>query len=284
LTVALLALAALIALGGAIPWTVTDGFDPPVLPRSDGLNLFGILAFLALLATLLVRRALNVREPQRAWYDGRAVAESVKSLAWRYAVGGAPFFCAPHGRARSHQETDDLLVERIAEVVEQFESVGRPAVDGSQITPWMRQAREKPLGERRAEYARLRVADQEAWYGDKAEWNRSRARQWGWASIVLEVVGLVAASAKAGGWLEDVDVLGIVATILAAVVAWTNAKQHTTLAESYAVAAQDLADVQSRIDRQTSEEEWAEFVANAEAAMSREHTVWRARRSVPTAA
>lgn len=246
------------------------------------MNIFGLLAVLALLATFLVRRALDLRAPQRAWYDGRAVAESVKSLGWRYAVGGAPFFCSSHRRGRSPDETDDLLLSRIAEVVDQFETVGG-AVDASQITPWMRSARGKPLAERRDEYARLRIADQETWYRDKAAWNRLRGRQWNRASVALEIVGLGAAGAKAGGWLDNVDLLGIVATILAAVVAWTNAKQHTTLAESYAVAARDLDDVQSRIENQTSEEEWAEFVANAEAAMSREHTVWRARRSVPTA-
>ena len=87
---------------------------------------------------------------------------------------------------------------------------------------------------------------------------------------------------KAGGWLTSVDGLGIVATLLAAAVAWTNAKQHTTLAESYAVAADDLTDVGRALALQTSEDAWAEFVANAESAMSREHTVWRARRSVPT--
>jgi hypothetical protein len=286
LTVALLALAAVIALTGALPAiTITNDFDVSVLPSSDGVNLFGVLAMLAFGATFVVRRTLDVQEPQRAWYDGRAVAESVKSLAWRYSVGGAPFFGGGHPHALPSDRADDLLLSRITEVVEQFHTDGtRAPVDASQITDRMRSVRATPLAERRAAYARDRVGDQEAWYRSKAAWNERRAKQWSRASLALEVGGLAAAVVIAGGWLEEVDLLGIVATILAAIVAWTNAKQHTTLAESYLVAAQDLRDIQAGVDRETTEEAWAEFVANAEAAMSREHTVWRARRSVPTAA
>src|SRR5262245_4365558 len=39
--------------------------------------------------------------PEQLWYDARAVAESAKTLAWRYAVGGSPF---PVGSADSSTE------------------------------------------------------------------------------------------------------------------------------------------------------------------------------------
>ena len=281
----MLALAVAIAVAGAFTRTVTDRFDAPLLPRSDGFDVFGVVALLALLGMLLVRRAFYNGEPQKAWYDERAVAESVKSLAWRYAVGGAPFFCDAHPQARPTAETDSLFMDRISEVVEQFDANAAPsALDRSQITGRMLRVRAASLSERRREYALLLVADQKSCYTSKARRNATRAQQWRRASVGLEAAGFVAAVVKAGGWYSDVDLLGIVATILAAVVAWTNAKQHTTLAESYTIAARDLADVERGLERQNSEEGWAEFVANAEAAMSREHTVWRARRSVPTAA
>jgi SMODS and SLOG-associating 2TM effector domain 1/SMODS and SLOG-associating 2TM effector domain 3 len=235
LMLAFLLLASAIALAGAFRWTVGGSFDLPFAPASAGIDVLGVFALVSLVGTLLVRRAFDVAEPQKAWYDGRAVAESVKSLAWRYAVGGAPFFRAPHPQARP----PDALAP----------SYG-----------------------------------QEAWYKDRSNQNAARARTWRRVSLGLEAVGVAVATSKAIGWLTDVDLLGIVATLLAAVAAWTNAKQHATLAESYAVAADDLLGVRRGIDAQHSEEAWAEFVANAEAAMSREHTVWRARRSVPTAA
>lgn len=34
---------------------------------------------------------LRTDEPEERWYDGRALAESAKSLAWRFSVGAMPF-------------------------------------------------------------------------------------------------------------------------------------------------------------------------------------------------
>ena len=34
---------------------------------------------------------MAITRPERTWYEGRAVAESVKTLAWRYMVRGESF-------------------------------------------------------------------------------------------------------------------------------------------------------------------------------------------------
>jgi hypothetical protein len=45
----------------------------------------GAVAFAAIACLELY---LLVRRPEAEWYDGRAVAESAKTPAWRYAIGG----------------------------------------------------------------------------------------------------------------------------------------------------------------------------------------------------
>ncbi|WP_261800744.1 DUF4231 domain-containing protein [Streptomyces sp. PBH53] len=50
-----------------------------------------IAVVLIFVATVCVAIWLLTERPEQAWYDGRALAESAKTLAWRYAVAGAPF-------------------------------------------------------------------------------------------------------------------------------------------------------------------------------------------------
>lgn len=56
------------------------------------------------------------------------------------------------------------------------------------------------------------------------------------------------------------------------------AKQHRALAQAYAVASQELASITSQLNRGITEQEWPQFVIDAEEAISREHTTWLASR------
>jgi SMODS and SLOG-associating 2TM effector domain 1 len=105
------------------------------------------------------------------------------------------------------------------------------------------------------------------------------ARRWVIATICCEFVGLVTGAAKAFGWI-DVDLLGIFAAAAAVATAWLQAKQHQTLATAYGVTSQELASVASEVEALTDEQKWAHFVGQAEEAISREHTLWRASRGL----
>lgn len=70
----------------------------------------------------------------------------------------------------------------------------------------------------------------------------------------------------------------VLATGASAVLAWLQIRRHQELAQSYAVASHELALAESRARHVRSEEELARFVGDAEAAISREHTLWIARR------
>src|SRR5438874_2666748 len=66
-----------------------------------------IAAAVFIVAAYLRVDALRSRREQ-TWYDGRAAAESAKTLAWRYAVGGNPFRVDDAGVGAA----DELFVER----------------------------------------------------------------------------------------------------------------------------------------------------------------------------
>lgn len=240
--------------------------------RSSGVRLLalcaaGVLAEFDRMATwvavafglaLVLELAAALRRPEREWYGARAGAESVKTLAWRYAMGAAPF-------PRDVADPDALFARRVHDILGHSDHA----------TDAMRDARASSLEARRALYRRERVADQLQWYERKAHQNERRARAWSVVLVLVEAGAFVAALLRAMGKI-DFDLFGIVGTLGAAAAAWTQTRQHATLAAAYAVAAKELGMVAERIDDARDEAEWARFVADAEDAMSREHTMWRA--------
>jgi hypothetical protein len=253
------------AVGSALPLRVNGG-------GPDWAGVVAVVAFvLAAFAELAV---LNLR-PDRTWFDGRAVAESIKTLAWRYSVGGDPFGLA----GPDVEKADALLVGRIDEVIKEFP--GRALVPareaGEYITESMRATRGKSLAERKGLYRQSRIDDQRRWYAGKAKSNDSLAQKWGFAIIAIQGIGALGALFKALGIFE-LDLLAVVSAIAASALAWLQIKQHSVLAESYSLAAHELSAVVALIDKYDTEATWASFVDEAEKAISREHTAWKALR------
>lgn len=244
-----------------------------VLPLSVGsIEGGGLLALIGFLVALGAETYAAVVRPDRAWYEGRAAAESAKTLAWRYTVRGEAF---------EGSDADKRLLKELEEILQDLDAIDLAVADGvaDQITPKMRDLRELDLATRRDLYLTDRVRNQQAWYSRKAKWNEVRGHRWMMASIVLELLGVLGGAARAFGEV-DVDLLGLFAAVAATITAWVQAKQHQTLSTAYAITAQELASVASEAEAVADEATWAKFVGEAEEAMSREHTLWRASRGI----
>lgn len=236
----------------------------------------GVLAAVSFGVALLVEIYLLKSEPERTWYEGRAAAESVKTLSWRYMMGAEPFY-----HTDPAPTVDQLFLNQLDDVLDVLKDVDLSANQAAsgQITGRMRAVRAASLAERKDIYEQNRVADQQKWYSTSAQWNRDRANRWAMAMLSIEVFGIVAAILKSVGTIEG-DLLGFAGAIVAAMTAWLQTKQHRTLATAYAVTALELASVRTRIAHQATEADWAIFVSDAEEAFSREHTLWKASRGV----
>ena len=131
------------------------GFSIPALPYAD-------LASAALIASALILRLWRFRaHPEDRWYEARAVAESAKSVAWRYAVGGRPFDVS-----KDQTAVDTLARERFHETltVTQSYQPDAQAAEEEQITPALRAVRMQSAEARRETYRIGRIVDQRAWY------------------------------------------------------------------------------------------------------------------------
>lgn len=249
-------------LGGLIAWSLS------------GVAVGGLVSLFAFLVAIGAELYSATERPEEQWYEGRAAAESVKTLAWRYAVGGE---LATSGSV----DVDTEFLKEIRDVLHDLKSVEvDPSVsENVQISDAMRTARKSHFEDRKNLYLVGRINDQSAWYASKAAWNAKRAKQWVIASIFFEISGVVAAAMQAFGGL-NIDLLGLFAAIAAIITAWVQVKQHRNLATAYGVTAQELALVASETEALTDEALWPRFVGEAEEAISREHTLWRASRGI----
>ncbi|PYC85368.1 DUF4231 domain-containing protein [Streptomyces tateyamensis] len=232
----------------------------------------------AVLAALLTRQ-----QPQGLWYEGRAAAESVKTLAWKYAVradqGRRPPTGPPDAERLYHRQLADLLrAFRDSPVL--------PADPGQHtvVTEAMRELRAQPLAVRREVYLRERVEAQRAWYRDKAAHCDRAGRLTDWLGVLLPGLALPGAVLRALGLL-GLEPLGALSALAASVIAWSQLRQYRPLAAAYRLAAEELALVREQLAgldpaAKGSEELWARLARDAEDAVSREHTTWQARREV----
>lgn len=257
-----LVLVALAALAGVTAWQLDSGAD-----------MLAWISAACFVGALLAEAIMWRERPERGWYDGRAVAESVRTLSWKFAVGADPF-----PATLSEDDAIRLLVERCEEVRRSYRHLELPPVNAPHVTSWMRTQRRADFPARRSAYLTHRIEHQREWYATKYAYNRRAANRWRGALVALEATGAVLALlAVVAPWAGQAS--PAIAAIAGAVVAWLNLKQHEQLARAYAAAGHDLAAAREKLLISPSEEQWALEVNDAEDAISREHTLWIASRS-----
>ena len=209
-----------------------------------------------------------------AWYDGRALAESAKSMAWKYMMRAPPYDVLAGA--------DDLFCNDLSKLLVDTRLRGIPGVqpnDPGQITNRMRQVRGLPVADRLQIYLAARIDDQQAWYTRRSEDHGASSRRWfrvtiglSGTALLLAIVGVV--------WLPANGVLGVVTTAGSCAVAWTQIHRYTELAHSYGFTSQEIGLLHPKSITATDEVLLARFVADCETAFSREHAMWRARREI----
>lgn len=240
--------------------------------RAGQVDVAAVVILCGFLIALMAELAAWAHRPEELWYDGRAMAESAKTLSWRYAIGADPFKVdQPNG------EAEMLLRERLSKIAEEASDRVTVGVNFLLITPGMERLRCASFEDRRKAYIEGRTRDQLTWYASRAKQNRRRATGWRVALIIAEVSAIVLAALRVVGWWE-IDLAGLASAVIAAGAAWVGVKQFSPLASAYSMAAMELAIQMDRL-RGVPESEWPLVAADAEEAISREHTLWLASRT-----
>lgn len=235
-----------------------------------------ITSALLFFATLGILIYLRIYRPDDVWYNGRAVAESVKTITWRWMMRADPYLdCADVQDARRQ------LISDLKKILEQNKSLSHSlnASDASNdaITACMAEIRALPIEQRLITYREQRIENQSDWYTNKSGFNKSRARLWFWISVGLHLTAIVLLLFKISSPQADLPI-EVIATAAGAVLTWLQAKKHNELGSSYSLAKHEIGLIKGEAEFVETEEQFSDFVINSESAFSREHTQWVARK------
>ncbi len=231
-----------------------------------------ILLAIGIYFTLFIR---NTKLEQN-WYDGRAIAESVKTLTWRYITGSDPYAISLGSSADEYflRDLKAILDER-----KKFAAILCLQYETSKlITEKMRTIRAQVTEKRKHIYMADRICDQRDWYNEKSRNNLKSANRYFYGTFMSQTLAIVTAISMVFWTNSPIQLTGILTTIAAAFIAWTQMRKNEELAQSYGLAAQELSFIYEQSCKIQNEEQLSSFVTNAEMAISREHTMWAARR------
>ncbi len=237
---------------------------------------FEAIAAALLLVGSAVAKALNhARHFDRDWFQGRSVSESIKNVSWRYMMRVAPY-------DTGDDDADSALLSVFQELLHSFDTL-RPtrewvATDPHFIPDAMRAVRSLPSDDRRAFYLRERVHGQLVWYAAKSEENDRKATLWYWISLVVQAAAALFALVQIAR-PDAPDLVAFLTIIAVACTAWNQLRQHEQLTKTYALVAHDLLLLRERIGIARDEETFGKLVKDTEETISREHTLWMAKRS-----
>ena len=235
-----------------------------------------IAGAIVLSACVVLTAVSQMTHLEHVWHDGRAVAESVKTIAWRYMMG-----CEPYSLKLDTAQADQLFLSDVSSLLQSRTGLasrlgGAPATM-PQITARMREVRSMNLEDRKRVYLTARLDDQVNWYARKAEYSRKSSGRLFAAMIASLILAIIAAILIVLWPDSPVNPIGFLVNLGLAFLTWLERGRHEELAESYGIAAQELGLIRERLAFVATDQQLPEFVSDAEKAVSREHTLWLAR-------
>ena len=211
----------------------------------------------------------------KTWYNARAVAESVKTRTWRFIMRAEPYDCGdPAARGLFAEDLAAILKENVeaAKII--------PATEADAITVDMENVRNLDLPARKEFYKTNRVDEQLAWYVLKATFNRQCRTVWFCVMIFFQLCALVWVILKLEFPERTLIPTGLFTTLAGAALGWMQAKRFGELSTSFNLTAHEIAIISSHYRLLSDEQKFSAFVRDSEAAFSREHTQWVARRGI----
>lgn len=235
------------------------------------------LSAIALLLSVILSFVVRLQRKDKVWFAARSVAESAKTLAWRYMTGAEPF-----STGLDKRQTDQLFEGRLKDMLAQGKDIlgeaGGALGDTPNISSVMRSLRVEPVTVRCDTYLECRIVEQKKWYASKATASRELADKFFFWVVSFQVLAVVLAFARAATPELQINLAAPISALAAVLIAWSQLRRYQELAQAYSLASHELGVILSVAQHVTSEGDLSNFVGDAENAISREHTLWLARR------
>lgn len=212
--------------------------------------------------------------PDRHWYSGRAVAESIKTITWRYISKAEPF-------NESDEISTHYFKQKLQAILDQNKDVAgslNTHLEGLPVSTEMTRLRGRATNDRLTYYHTHRIAEQQSWYAKKAGSNKRKVTYYFVALIITIVLSIGFSVSKiayptVAYWPTDFFV-----TVAAGLLSWIQAKRYQELSVSYSLTAHEISLIRQQTKQKMEDKEFSDFVGDTENAFSREHTQWVARK------
>ena len=256
-----------------------------LLVAGAGLSVYGIssreaaaCAALLFLASIFLSILMVVRNHEGTWYRARAIAESAKTSTWRFIMRAEPYNDSP-SVVEVKKHLRNMLSNILKEHKDLAHELGGEIAGGEQITQEMCDIRAKPLTERINFYRSERVDEQRRWYAVRSGQNARSSSRWFAALIGFQAAALIHIILRIvftnwTFWPTEVFVVAASGALT-----WIQVKRFREISASYGLAAHEIGILRGDLEVVRSEDQFGEFVRDAENAFSREHTQWVARKT-----
>ena len=228
------------------------------------------------LATTIMMLYGTSKKLQTNWYRSRALAESIKTVTWRYMMRAEPY-------DRDLASAKRIFVKNLRGILESNdgvdESIRHQPSEGNQVTESMNAVRNTSLDERQKFYLKNRIDNQHNWYRDKAYANLRGHKFWISICVFIHLFAILLASIRIFTF-DQFSIWPVHSMLVAssAIIGWMQIKKFNETAAAYSLATHEIGIIKENIEFALTESDFSEFVNDVELAFSREHTQWEARR------
>nr|WP_314498882.1 DUF4231 domain-containing protein [uncultured Chryseobacterium sp.] len=235
----------------------------------------GIIMLMAIIFSLVIKN----KKYEDIWYRGRALAESVKTLTWRFMTKSEYF-----ENSLTNEEAKSRFNHRIRELHDEFKDLHSflkaKNLSLPVITDEMEKNRNLDLISRKEFYLKNRIDNQIKWYSDKADTNKTKYEGWFWGVIVTQLLALISIGYLVLSPECNFNFVGLFTTLSASFFGWLQLKKYQENKEAYTTATSELNLIKQEAEFIHTEEKFKIFVLDSENAMSREHTLWLAQKRI----
>lgn len=243
------------------------------------LKVIAIIIFVASSGLYFISKLLN---PMSLWYNGRAVAESVKTMTWKWMMCASPY------QTERLANPSDPFIENLQELFKENKTLFKYYHDGNEnndddclycISDKMRLIRRGSSSQKLEFYNKQRVEEQSKWYKKKAKYNHTKYIIFSSATgacYIIIIALMIIDITNPSKWFP-VEILSV---LIASLISWIEAKQYNELASSYSLTVSDISLIKKdKLEGQVGVDIVCDYVINSETAFSREHTQWIARKN-----
>jgi hypothetical protein len=228
--------------------------------------------------TFIISIILKEKSYGDIWYNGRALAESCKTLTWRFMMNSELF-----EKDLSEKQASENFYNNIESIVKEIKDVSKNISiddDTTIITDKMKKIRQSDLKKRKDFYLNYRINNQIIWYSKKEKLNAFYNNLYYYIMIISYVLSFMAISYLICDSILKFNFIGVFTTFSASIFSWMQLKKYRENKDAYRIALNELNIIKGRFKTIESEEDFVKFVLDSENAMSREHTLWLAQRRV----